>query len=442
MATTYSITQQLMTLAGLAATGATPRASGESLADQTRRILDGINRQLAVGGLATGGAWKAFWVGLTADRANLVYLAQQGPVNPLNGPAAYAVVLRGTAGGSALDTAEDMKVGTLLPFAAGGPAGRPAGNISQGAMEAFTEIVMGTDLMTRLAEIARPPRPGLPAPTIYVTGHSLGGALATTVGLYLAVQSWGATPPKFAVYTFAAPTAGDAGFAAAFDAQFPDAVCVYNYYDVVPYAWASLASIYDDATNNPFYPGGLDKRKGPGPTATRTNAIGIAVEVLDGRRGGNTYVQPTRQAPLNYPLTTYTSYDGPLADYTALQQFEVQVGFQHANNTYLALLAAPTLPPVAPVVASLSPATGPQSGGTAVTIKPPRGVTFSQESVVDFGVVPARSVTVAADGSSITAVAPPGAGTVDVTVTNDFGTSPLVPGLATPGYSDRFAYTP
>ena len=61
--------------------------------------------------------------------------------------------------------------------------------------------------------------------TFYVTGHSLGGALATTVSLFLFAQTWRAPIPIFAVYTFAAPTAGDQNFADWFKKQFPTAVC-------------------------------------------------------------------------------------------------------------------------------------------------------------------------------------------------------------------------
>ena len=60
--------------------------------------------------------------------------------------------------------------------------------------------------------------------------------------------------------------------------------------------------------------------------------------------------------------------------------------------------------------------------------------------MVDFGVVPAASCTVAGDGSSITAVSPVGVGTVDVRVTNAYGTSPVVPALTTPTYDDRFSF--
>ena len=104
----YTDTQVMMTLAALAATGATERPSGEARDAQAARILRGINAQLAKGNLATGNSWTAIWVGLTDSRANLAYLA----FNTSNG--AYALALRGTMAGSPIDSSEDMQVGLML----------------------------------------------------------------------------------------------------------------------------------------------------------------------------------------------------------------------------------------------------------------------------------------------------------------------------------------
>lgn len=180
--------QAMMTLAALAATGATERPSGETVEQQEQRILNGINEQLANPSLATNNEWQALWLGLTQDRANLAYIAENAAKT------IYVLCLRGTVGGSPIDTAEDMNVSTLLPFAAGGGSG----NISQGAMEAFTEIMMGTSLVDTLKGLKT-------SNTLCVTGHSLGGALATTVSLYLATGVTGFSQENIYPYTFAAP---------------------------------------------------------------------------------------------------------------------------------------------------------------------------------------------------------------------------------------------
>jgi len=79
---------------------------------------------------------------------------------------------------------------------------------------------------------------------------------------------------------------------------------------------------------------------------------------------------------------------------------------------------------IAPRVTGVSPATGPEAGGTVVTIT---GHGFTQAQSVLFGSVPASNFTLESDGS-ITATAPPSTktGFVEITVTNMAGTSPKV----------------
>jgi YVTN family beta-propeller protein len=84
----------------------------------------------------------------------------------------------------------------------------------------------------------------------------------------------------------------------------------------------------------------------------------------------------------------------------------------------------------APSVTALSPALGPTSGGTSVTIT---GTNLTGATAVKFGTAAAGFTVVSA--MQITATAPPGApGTVDVTVTTPNGTSAA-------SAADRFTYT-
>ncbi|HEY1449547.1 MAG TPA: penicillin acylase family protein [Solirubrobacteraceae bacterium] len=82
-----------------------------------------------------------------------------------------------------------------------------------------------------------------------------------------------------------------------------------------------------------------------------------------------------------------------------------------------------------PTVTHVAPESGPQAGGTTVTIA---GTLFGEASAVKFGSTPASEFTVNS-GTSITAVAPAGTGTVDVSVTTPAGTSAANP-------SDEFTY--
>jgi hypothetical protein len=84
-----------------------------------------------------------------------------------------------------------------------------------------------------------------------------------------------------------------------------------------------------------------------------------------------------------------------------------------------------------PAIAKVSPATGPEAGGTTVTVT---GEHLTGATAVRFGATSATSFTVNSD-SSVTAVSPGGTGTVDVSVTTPAGTS-------SPGAADRFTYEP
>jgi len=86
---------------------------------------------------------------------------------------------------------------------------------------------------------------------------------------------------------------------------------------------------------------------------------------------------------------------------------------------------------VIPAVTGISPALGPTTGGTAVTIT---GTALAGATGVRFGSTASPSFSVSGDGKSITAVSPAHtAGTVDVTVNTLGGTSAVVAG-------DTFTY--
>ncbi|WP_228053221.1 IPT/TIG domain-containing protein [Streptomyces antimycoticus] len=73
----------------------------------------------------------------------------------------------------------------------------------------------------------------------------------------------------------------------------------------------------------------------------------------------------------------------------------------------------------APALTGISPTTGPASGGTVVTLT---GTNLLGATAVRFGAANATSFTVVS-ATQISAVAPPGSGTVQVTVTGPGGTS-------------------
>ena len=95
---------------------------------------------------------------------------------------------------------------------------------------------------------------------------------------------------------------------------------------------------------------------------------------------------------------------------------------------YFSLAAAPALPP--PVVTNVEPNNGPNAGGTSVTIT---GANFTGAGAVKFGSTNATSFKVESN-TSIRAVAPPGTGTVDVTVVTSTASANAP--------EDRYTYNP
>ncbi|HCA87426.1 MAG TPA: lipase [Streptomyces sp.] len=392
-----------MTLAAIAATGAPPRPSGETLSAQKQRIATGVTQQLSDPTLATQGVWELAWLALSPDNANMVYVARN-----TSGPNEFAVVVRGS-NANVTDMLEDLDVGTVVPFTGGGSA-QPV-SVSKGAMTAFTQVMSMTSPTpgrgdAKLEQMVATLLTGAPPKaTVYVIGHSLGGCLATVIAQYLQARPWNNLAPQFGVLTFAAPTAGLQDLADQFNKV---KWCVnegyVNAYDMVPLAWAGLD------TAKGWYP------KSVGPVAP-LDVQDILIPEIEALTGPNVYVQPDNVNTLN--PGSYKPYD-PNAVNSSVEDFLAQVAFQHANSTYLDLLNAPLLP-TAPVVTTISPAVGQE--GTQIVIN---GKGFGADSVVDFGTAPCTRFTIDSD-TRITATVPAGVGVVEVRVTGSLGTSPAVP---------------
>jgi hypothetical protein len=101
------------------------------------------------------------------------------------------------------------------------------------------------------------------------------------------------------------------------------------------------------------------------------------------------------------------------------------------SGTTLGAVAYVLSPAPAPTVSTVAPATGPEAGGTVVDIS---GTHLDGATSVEFGASGAAGFKVNSP-TSIEAVAPPGSGAVDVTVTTERGTSAT-------GEADRFEYAP
>ncbi|HYW11666.1 MAG TPA: lipase family protein [Longimicrobium sp.] len=193
-----------------------------------------IAEHLANPALATAGEWRIVW-GPVETLANLVYVAYSPAVN------AFSVAIRGTVPtpgpAQLLNIYQDLHVAQAVPWPhPDAPDARIARGTSDGLRALLSRASNGVELDAFLEHAVV----AFPGASVVVTGHSLGGCLASVLAVHLRHRLPGV---PVAPVTFAAPTAGNAAFAAFFDALFPGAPRYYNRLDVVPMAWAGLDGV-------------------------------------------------------------------------------------------------------------------------------------------------------------------------------------------------------
>jgi hypothetical protein len=139
------------------------------------------------------------------------------------------LAVRGTEG--IMEWVQDARFCLVsCPFAAG------AGNTEDGFTAMYNSFRIGSDakasapLCSALATL-KFPKPVSATTSVTVCGHSLGGALATLLGLDVAVNTIFKNPT---VYTYASPRTGDSAFTAFYDHMVPNTIRVANRMDLVP----------------------------------------------------------------------------------------------------------------------------------------------------------------------------------------------------------------
>jgi predicted lipase len=107
----------------------------------------------------------------------------------------------------------------------------PAGNVENGFNDFYSSFRTGkTDLAPRVVEALAELIQGGTVKTLWITGHSLGAALATLLAIDVAANGGFATP---VVYTFASPRIGDKVFAGTYDGLVETSWRIANQNDIV-----------------------------------------------------------------------------------------------------------------------------------------------------------------------------------------------------------------
>lgn len=195
---------------------------------------------------------------------NMMYVVQ----NKTN-PSEFTVVVRGTDPEAIADwLVEDFDVVDQVSWPRG--SGQP--KISKGASEGLhiLQQLMPADEpgQTLAAFLAAKAAVASPRLRVNVTGHSLGGALAPALALWLydTRSQWDPEgKADLQVYTLAGPTAGNADFAAYYNSVLGSSTLrMWNPFDIVPLAWnhesmGKIADLYEPHTRaNPAERGLID----------------------------------------------------------------------------------------------------------------------------------------------------------------------------------------
>jgi hypothetical protein len=287
-------------------------------------------------------------------------------------PTQFAVAVRGTNFVSDLDwLLEDFDVLDQMIWPPGATTPNPSGAMISESTSIDLQIllsmqgnVIATGTPSTLTSFLKS-QASSPI-NVCVTGHSLGGCAGGTLALYLKENqtSWdGSGQSNVSSITFAAPTAGNAAFAAYSDTTFKGGPYPPNWdsnvgatfdavrctYDVAPQAWiaANLSSgTAPNATSPLFttYGSNLDFTSGLGviPGMAWNYIVNNFLPVLAGFMTAQNYEQ-TETGAAQLPGTfnsTFAPADDSLTSY--IEAFVKQAAWQHGNS-YPAALGVPSL---------------------------------------------------------------------------------------------------
>jgi Lipase (class 3) len=285
--------------------------------------------------------WHVVWgPALNADRSNLAYAARNSQTGQL------AVSIRGSDFSFWLNWIEDLAAVRLVPYDEFVSTASKTAQIAFGTAIGLRQILGMRDGTKSLEAFLTAAPLGTP---ILITGHSLGGCLAAV--LAPCVASWVGSASSLSVYTIAAPSPGNADFAAYYNTLFTDqlghsaAFRFFNNLDVVPNAWASLNTV------ETYYPPLVSCP----PDIVRI--VGRAENAVDGkyRQLGEVVAGSAVELTGTVIVPPGAPQNRPGLNPSENALFLWEAAQQHACTTYQALLQTPlTVPEVGKVKRALA----------------------------------------------------------------------------------------
>ncbi|HMQ70603.1 MAG TPA: lipase family protein [Ignavibacteria bacterium] len=280
-------------------------------------IKDSLLLQLADTAYSTKGKWKLAWgPGISPSGGNMMYVAVDSTSDTIN----YAIAIRGTDWTFPSNYVEDMVVWRLDKYPYGGGVND---SVAAGSLDGLDTLLSVTDNGKTLAMFLNEINGS--KLKMFITGHSLGGAMATMVSAWFVDNGY---TSKFALetYTFAAPTVGNQSFADHYNSIMLAANApshrVYNSKDFVPFGWAGLDKIIPEQipTFVPF----------------KIGVVIIAVDLYLDSLG-------IKYAHVNNGVDIGTLTPASCSGGSEVDNYFCWIGFEHAHNNYLRLLDADTV---------------------------------------------------------------------------------------------------
>ncbi len=282
-------------------------------------IKDSLLVQLGITSYATGGKWKLDWgPAVNSDFSNMMFVAKDTTANPLR----YAIAIRGTDWCYFFNWKEDIGAIEFDAY----PYGGSVDSVSHGALYGLNQLLAMRDPVTQKTLIAY--LNDIPAGNnaMYITGHSLGGQLATILSSWFLDNGYSS---KFSLkaYTFAAPSTGNESYAQhysnIFAASNAESHRIVNSNDLVPNFCATLDDVIINQipTTLPKYVDGV--------------VVGLQLYLID-------YDLIYKNVGEKYNLGTKAP-DSCNYSPGSTEQYACWVAHEHNTNTYLTLLNAPPL---------------------------------------------------------------------------------------------------
>lgn len=336
--------QEMMTLSAIAYAGETT--------NDYQKIRQAIENEISAS-TVLGGNFQLVWLGISADWANLMYIARDS-----RAAARFAVVVRGTDWDFLADWENDFDVIDTHDWPTANPP-NPSIYVAEGSWKGLQTFLGVTSNVFNMT----PPAISMPTSMelflmaealgstydtdldVFVTGHSLGGAMATVVGLWLAdtASKWVLRPHKvnFKTYTFAAPTVGNQDFVNYYNGQTANqqvqwqAFRVYNEQDAIPFAYDNLIGIPTNGVPYDFI-FALELGLVLAGIDTALEKAKVSYVQVGSTSGGTARGLNNNPPSSKWPPQCKSS----VGDWT---DFACWVSYEHDHNTYLFLLGAPTV---------------------------------------------------------------------------------------------------